>query len=320
MLRWFLAHVRLSADRIHIGSSFSVSLQRTLRVPETGEFPLPPGFGEFPIARIEDENTDLPEEWRGVPAFAVPMHQHEAMWLGFRGTPRSPKALKIAAGGINVLSGQAWQAGLHANPQDYIVVPDQPWLDGFNAGENYIRQFVAAPLGSGDTAEEQLSGTSIGGLQFELYQPDLEKIRARDRQRPVGPEISVSSSMGLAAGGRIRQKVYQDPYGMDAWHTRDTCRWVVHLLNVEQFRQRAGREPGPSPISAQSYADAGLPWFDLYDESAVSIPASKALSELKGVTPEEGESPETSWSPTKLPVKRLRVRTQSGRKKEHPNG
>lgn len=316
----FLAQVRVRADRIRVGSDFSLSLQRTLRVPESGEFPLPPGFGEFPIARLAELNTALPVAWRDVPAFAVPIHQHEALWLGFTGKPSNPKALKISAGGINVLSGNSWQEGLHANPQDYIVVPDQPWLDGFNAGENHIRQFVAAPLGSGDTAEEQLSGTSIGGLQFELYQPDLEKIRRRQRQRPVGPEISASSSMGLAAGGRIRQKVYQDPYGMDAWRTADVCRWVVHLLNVEQFRGRTRREPGPSPISAQSYADAGLPWFDLYDEGAVSIPASGVLSGLKGVTPEEDESPETARDPATLPVKRLRVRTQSGRKKEHPNG
>jgi len=315
-----LAHVRLSADRIHIGSSFSVSFQRTLRVPETGEFPLPPGFGEFPIAHIENESTALPNEWRRVSAFAVPMHQHEALWLGFTGTPRSPKALKIAAGGINVLSGSVWQEGLHAKPQDYIVVPDQPWLDGFNAGGNYIRQFIAAPLGSGDTAEEQLARTSVGGLQFELYQPHLDKIRSRQRQRPRGPEVSASSSMGLAAGGRIRQKVYEDPYGLDAWQSHGTSRWVVHLLNVEQFRRRTHREPGPSPISVQSYVEAGLPWFDLYDERAVSIAASEALSGLKGVTAPDADPSDRRWSPATLPVKRLRVRNETGRKKEHPNG
>ncbi len=316
-----MAQVRLSADRIHVGSGFSVSLQRTLRVPETGEFPLPPGFGEFPIARIESANTALPREWRDVPTFAVPMHQHEALWLGFMGTPSSPKALKIAAGGINVLSGTAWQEGLHATPQDYIVIPDQPWLDGFNAGENCIRQFIAAPLGSGDTAEEQLTGSSaVGGLQFELYPPNLDKIRQRLRPQPRGPVVAALSSMGLAAGGRIRQKVYQDPYGIDAWRSHDVSRWIVHLLNVEQFRQHTQREPGPSPISAQSYAEAGLPWFDLYDEEAISIPASEALSKLQGVTPRDGDPTETSWSPGNLPVKRLRVRTQSARKKEHPNG
>jgi len=317
-----LAQIRVGAERIHVGTNFSVSFQRTLRVPETGEFPLPPGFGPFPIARIDNESAALPDEWHGVPTFAVPLHQHEALWLGFNGSPRNPKAVKIAAGGINVLSGTAWQDGLHSKPQDYVVVPDQPWLDGFNAGATYIRQFVAAPLGAGDTAEEQLTGrAAIGGLQFELYQSDPARIRARRREQPRGAEVFRSSSMGLAAGGRIRQKVYQDSYGIDVWLTGSVSRWVVHLLNVDQFRRRTGRDPGPSPISARTYADAGMPWFDLYDEDAVSIAASEELARLTGVVPKDANPPEDTLDPASLPVERLRRQPRSSKqKKEHSHG
>jgi hypothetical protein len=28
-----------------------------------------------------------------------------------------------------------------SDPQNYVVVPGQPWLDGFAAGEGLIRQF-----------------------------------------------------------------------------------------------------------------------------------------------------------------------------------
>ena len=44
------------------------------------------------------------------------------------------------------------------DPQDYIVYPDQHWLDGINIGEDFIRQFVATPVGLGDTIEAQLTG------------------------------------------------------------------------------------------------------------------------------------------------------------------
>ena len=53
--------------------------------------------------------------------------------------------MKIAAGKINAVSGAAWTAELHSEPQDYVVVPGQPWLDGFSVGEGLIRQFVAVP-------------------------------------------------------------------------------------------------------------------------------------------------------------------------------
>ena len=62
-----------------------------------------------------------------------------------------------------------WEDGLDAEPQNYLVVPDQPWLDGFNVGKGTVRQFVAAPLGEGLTVEEQINANSdVGGIQLEF--------------------------------------------------------------------------------------------------------------------------------------------------------
>ena len=66
--------------------------------------------------------------------------------------------MKIAAGKINAVSGEAWTAELHSEPQDYVFVPGQPWLDGFSVGEGRIRQSVAMPLGASDSVEERLTG------------------------------------------------------------------------------------------------------------------------------------------------------------------
>ena len=75
------------------------------------------------------------------------MDQNEALWISF--SARYPFAVKIAAGKINAVSGAAWTAELPSEPQNYVVVPGQPWLDGFSVGEGLIRQFVALPLGAG---------------------------------------------------------------------------------------------------------------------------------------------------------------------------
>ena len=86
----------------------------------------------------------------------MPMDQSKALWISF--SARYPCAVKIAAGKINAVSGAAWTAELPSEPQDDVVVPGQPWLDGFSVGAGLIRQFAAMPLGAGDSVEEQLTG------------------------------------------------------------------------------------------------------------------------------------------------------------------
>jgi hypothetical protein len=65
---------------------------------------------------------------------------------------------KVATGKINAVTGEGWTAGLNRNPQDYLIVPEQPWLDGYCVEKGVVRQFVAMPLGRGYTTEEQLTG------------------------------------------------------------------------------------------------------------------------------------------------------------------
>ncbi len=68
---------------------------------------------------------------------------------------------------ICAITGDPRTDGLDRGPQDYAVPPERPWPDGYCAEECTVRQFVAMPLGSGFTMEEQLTGTAIdGGLQL----------------------------------------------------------------------------------------------------------------------------------------------------------
>lgn len=73
------------------------------------------------------------------------------------------------------------------NLQDYIVTPQQPWLDGIACGDGYVKQFVAMPLGEGYSVEAQLTGQEVaGGLQFEItpaksiYDEELEVLSLGD--------------------------------------------------------------------------------------------------------------------------------------------
>lgn len=45
----------VTAPQVHPDARFTVSFQRTLRVPDDGrDYPLPAGLGRFPIEHVED--------------------------------------------------------------------------------------------------------------------------------------------------------------------------------------------------------------------------------------------------------------------------
>ena len=150
------ASVALTPDRdqLRVGDRFAVAFQRTLRVPEDGRvYPLPPGLGRLPVHRLDE--LGLP----GDPLrFAIPLHPREALWLGFGGVAWKPNAVQVAVGGVNAVSGGPWRDSLSAAPQNYLVCPPQPWLDGVNAGAGHIRQFVALPGDDPRTVEAQITG------------------------------------------------------------------------------------------------------------------------------------------------------------------
>ena len=59
------------------------------------------------------------------------MHLAEALWIAFGGHSEYPFAVKIATGKICAISGNPWVDHLNKDPQDFVVLPEQPWLDGY---------------------------------------------------------------------------------------------------------------------------------------------------------------------------------------------
>lgn len=158
-----------------------------------------------------------------------------------------------------------------------------------------IRQFVAMPLGMGYTVEGQVTGKEeFGGLQVAVFdprpgrfptQPPRVRHRGGDHFSVCGPVrySECSPEMGLAAGGRMRQKIYPDTYGIDSWDPANTGRVFVHLVNSMAWREITGEEPPATPVSARSYSEHGLPWFDLYDEIEGDVSPAPELVAVKPV-------------------------------------
>ncbi|MGX1807761.1 hypothetical protein ACWIGI_18745 [Nocardia sp. NPDC055321] len=179
--------VRLDGNTLVLAGDVRVRFIRTLRLPETGTHALPPGIGDFPVRRVADYADTVPDEWAKRGGVMLPMYLREAMWLSF--SAREPAALQVGVGKVCAVSGKPWSDRLGRDPQNYVVLPRQPWLDGINSGAGTIRQFVAVPLGLGATVEGQVTGEEVwGGIQlqhFGLNEIELAQWRKAQRAREV---------------------------------------------------------------------------------------------------------------------------------------
>jgi hypothetical protein len=277
--------VTIDRDKLTLGP-VSVSFQRTLRIPETGLHPLPPGLGRFPLRRVEDYPETAPAEWLARGGTMLPIYQREAMWLSFDAD--EPAALQVGVGKVCAVSGNSWREQLSRDPQNYVALPQQPWLDGINAGEGFIRQFVAVPLGCGATVEGQVTGQEVhGGVQLRAVGLTA-KARARwraERRRVVDAPAMYAGppDMGLGAGGRMRQEVYRDARDESDYNQNRSWRVFVHLCSAAQWTAITGEVPPPTPVDRDAYVEAGLPWFDYFDADASDLAPSDALAQVKNV-------------------------------------
>ena len=204
-------------------NQLAIRLRRTLRMPVDGKIHnLPPGLGSFPLFNVDEYKTQLPPRISALggiffpmyrrsfhPALLIPLTllEREAMWISF--TCQNKFVVRPFLGGVNGISGESMVGNMtslirklnNLSPkQDYLILPDQPWLDGVAASPGQVKQFVAVPMpplenreekhyvhesrqGSsslqsfdliGKSVEFQITGKEeVGGIQLEII-PEFE--------------------------------------------------------------------------------------------------------------------------------------------------
>jgi len=301
--------LNFSFPEVHPGARFAIDFQRTLRIPDDGsDYPLPPGLGRFPMKHVDDYGKTVSPLWIEHGGVMLPMYQSEALWLSFNSDYISehdtsyPFVIKVATGKINAVTGDDWTDWLQRKPQDYMVSSEQPWLDGYCVEKGFIRQFIAMPLGSGYSAEEQMTGEAEhGGIQIVIYPmkrevfekrfPKRKLDRLREEQigmntlyKMLAPAPPMEScEMGLAPGGRMRQEIYEDPFDLNDWDMENKSRCFVHIANSLIWRTITGEMPPTVPFTAKEYTQYNLPWFDYYSDNSKAVKGSEKLNGLKSV-------------------------------------
>lgn len=106
-----------------------------------------------------------------------------------------------------------------------------------------------------------------------IYSNDLE------REIGEGPAAASVQSMGLGAGGRMKQDILADPFSIEDWDLDHKSRCFVHLANSMTWRAITNEDPPTVPFTAAEYTRRGLPWFEHYADG----PTLKGTDKLKGL-------------------------------------
>jgi len=112
-----------------------------------------------------------------------------------------------------------------------------------------------------------------------MAQPKCNSVSSQSIQR----KKSEAKELGLAAGGKMKQQIVQDPYGAEFWDLNSKCRVFVHIVNSEMYKEITGETAPETPISAKTYSSYNYPWYDHYCEGVGNVPKSNILSNVKTV-------------------------------------
>ena len=94
--------------------------------------------------------------------------------------------------------------------------------------------------------------------------------------RDSGPELS---EMGIGKGGRIQQKIYVDPYGIEAWQNAPVAAVAIYIVNAKAFEEITG-EKIPQPVGHEKYKGV---WFGLKDHDLSDVSGTSKFGWLKSV-------------------------------------
>jgi len=314
--------------------TLEITFHRTVRVPD-GRQPsnLPPSLGRIELYPVSKYAESCPKNWEPEGYFMA-LHDTEAMWMSF--TPQYPVALLVGAGGINALNGE--KLGMTLAKDNYLVVPPQPWLDGWKDTDGTVYQFVATPFkkGKGISVAEQLmcQESKTGAIGIALFDPKdvkamksilpplegysgsivdndfqwtqtaggyankkglmhffggITKIECSARQASAEKEVAPATKaralslglkfteMGIGRGGKIIQKIYPDPHGLDVWQAEPSATLATYLVNAKVFEQITGQTV-PEPVGHEVYQGH---WFGVKDSQQGDIAGTQKFSGLK---------------------------------------
>lgn len=153
--------------------------------------------------------------------------------------------------------------------------------------EHFLRRFPKRPPPQPNTRRRG------GGLDFCFNSSDsgdndtLESYSSKGITRSLASASAAPAAprpdMGLGAGGKMKQQVFDDPYGIDEWDTENASRCFIHLANSLAWEAITKQKPPTTPFTSADYARRGLPWFEHYRDDLDALKATSKMAALKSI-------------------------------------
>ncbi|KAK4139151.1 uncharacterized protein C8A04DRAFT_33378 [Dichotomopilus funicola] len=207
---------RVSSESITVGRGgepqLVISFQRTIRIPEDSkDYDLPPGLGRVPLFNIHPFSGMLPPEMVAQGGLFMPMYQFEAVWIQFQyksELDRKKFVIRPFLGGVNGISGEASVGNMgsvlrrpNTPKQDYIVLPEQRWLDGVATRPGIVKQFVATAMVPPQRGPPREQRVSCGTGRVKLHGKSRRDDTDEETQGPIGASIEWQVTGGDEVGG-----------------------------------------------------------------------------------------------------------------------
>ncbi|KAJ7625032.1 hypothetical protein DFH06DRAFT_1104309, partial [Mycena polygramma] len=101
---------------------------------------------------------------------------------------------------------------------------------------------------------------------------------------PSSDAVPDEGRMGIAAGGKIEQKIYQDTNSPLVYDDENPYRVFIHTVSTAAWELITGVVCPVTPISPELYKAYNYPWFDLYDEHLPTIQPSGAFNAVRSIS------------------------------------
>jgi len=96
--------------------------------------------------------------------------------------------------------------------------------------------------------------------------------------------MSERSPLGLAAGDKMRQEIYPDPYNLEDWGFSPAERVFETHVNAKYWLGSTGEAALDMPPTESEYSKAGLHWFKYYGIDQTELAAGKKLAQVRPVS------------------------------------
>ncbi|KAJ6588409.1 hypothetical protein B0H19DRAFT_1248072 [Mycena capillaripes] len=92
-----------------------------------------------------------------------------------------------------------------------------------------------------------------------------------------------TARMGIAAGGKITQKIYEDCHSPLVYDDENPYRVFIHTVSTAAWEMITGVVCPMTPITPELYKAHKYPWFDLYDEHLPAVHHPGAFNGVRSV-------------------------------------